>query len=82
MGFRGIVTKTEGQQIMESAQLYRRKLPIKAVRLESRTSIESRTGVIETGYPGDYLCQDVTRPQDLWIIKKEVFESEFERVES
>ena len=79
MGFRGIITYKEGQQMMGEAQYYRRKLPVKALRLSSRISVESRTGVIETGHPGDYLVQDVARPQDFWIIRKEVFENEFEQ---
>ena len=76
--FRGIITKTEGRELMADAKLYRRKVPVKAVQITKRFSVESRTGVIETGHPGDYLLEDTLRPDDLWIVRKEVFENEFE----
>jgi hypothetical protein len=82
MGFRGILTRKEAFDMMDKGEIYLRKVPVKAVQLTSKVSLETRTGQIENGKPGDYLVQDVTRPEDFWIIRREVFESEFERAET
>jgi hypothetical protein len=78
LSFRGIITRSEGRELLAEAKLYRRKVPVRAVQITRRFSVESRTGVIETGHPGDYLLEDIHRPDDLWIVRKEVFETEFE----
>lgn len=78
MNFRGIITKREGREILADAKLYWRKVPVKAVQITKRFSVEARSGVIETGMPGDYLLEDTIVPDDLWIVKKSVFEAEFE----
>jgi hypothetical protein len=82
LSFRGIITRKEGREILERSKLYRRKAPVKAIQLTSRTSVETRMGIIEIGYPGDYLVEDPLHPDDLWIVKREVFEDEFAPVKS
>jgi hypothetical protein len=80
VSFRGIITKKEGREMLAEAKLYQRKVPVKAAQITRRFSVESRSGVIETGMPGDYLLEDTLVPDDLWIVKKSVFEAEFEQV--
>jgi hypothetical protein len=80
LGFRGIITKKEGRDILRLSKLYRRTRPVRAIKLTKKLSVESRTGIIETGYPGDYLVADIEYPDQFWIVRREVFETEFEPV--
>jgi len=80
MSFRGVITKREGREMLAKAKLYHRTVPVKAVQITRRLSVESGSGVIEAGSTGDYLLEDTLRPDHLWIVKKNVFEEEFEQV--
>jgi hypothetical protein len=82
MSFRGILSKKQAHDLMSEAAQYARKVPVKAVQVMKKFSVETRTGDVETGYPGDYLLQDILHPDDFWIVRREIFEAEFELVES
>jgi hypothetical protein len=73
-----VITQKQAVLIMKNARLFTRKSPVRAVLLKSKILINSRNGVIETGRRGDYLVQSIRRPLDFWIVRKEVFEAEFE----
>jgi hypothetical protein len=63
-------------QLFEETQTaYRRKSPVKAIRMEGRFTIETRDGIV-TGRPGDYIV-DALDDGSPWVIPGEVFNNIF-----
>jgi hypothetical protein len=64
------------QAMFENAdKLYRRKSPVKAIRMEARFTIETRDGIV-TGHPGDYIV-DALDDGFPWVIPGDVFNTIF-----
>lgn len=80
MGFRNILTKPEYEDLLANSKTYRRKIPVRAVQMDRRFSIETRDGVIVNGHPGDYVVQNTRGDARPWVITKEIFESSFEEL--
>ncbi len=78
MGFRNILTKPEYEELLEKSKIYRRKIPVRAVQMNRRFSIETRDGAIVNGHPGDYVVQNTRGDARPWVITKEIFEGSFE----
>lgn len=78
MGFSGILTREEYEELFENGKTFRRKIPVKAIQMNRRFSIETRDGIIVAGHPGDYIVQNTRGDSRPWVVRKDIFEDSFE----
>jgi hypothetical protein len=78
--FRGIITAAECDELFAKADYYTRTVPIRAVQIDRRLSVETRDGTLVTTQPGDYIVQDTSADKRPWVIRSEVFEQNFRKL--
>ena len=71
-----LITREMAKEMFENTErMYRKKTPVKAIRMETRFTIEGRDGIV-SGRPGDYIV-DATEDGMPLVVSGEIFNTIF-----